>query len=103
MQVTAYLRVCVSRTLAALRAVSPGSIAGLGDEDARAYALRFLREYVAPQWHETLLSSYGIDASDFGGCDVGLPFFMRARWHLPRRPCMVHAAHAHAGATANKF
>lgn len=64
-QVLACLRVCVNQTLAAFRAHSVSSIAGLTEQEQQAYMLRFLKEYISAAWHDMLLSSYGLDPCTF--------------------------------------
>jgi hypothetical protein len=46
-QVLAWLRCKLQQTLAGLRAAAPGSVAGLQEDGARAYALGFMGEYLS--------------------------------------------------------
>eukprot|EP00879_Flechtneria_rotunda_P023428 GHRR01024780.1.p1 GENE.GHRR01024780.1~~GHRR01024780.1.p1 ORF type:complete len:214 (+),score=64.21 GHRR01024780.1:1501-2142(+) len=69
-KVLAFLRVAVSKFLAAFKSHSPGSIAGLPPDEQQHYILRFIREYLSQAWHEGLLRSYGLDPATFGSADA---------------------------------
>lgn len=56
----AWLRCKLRRALEALRAGAPGSVAGLSEADARAYALGFLGEYLPPARLAQLAAAEGL-------------------------------------------
>jgi len=59
-RVLAWMRAKLRQTLEGLRAAAPGSVAGLQDRDARAYALGFMAEYLSAQRLQQLAGSCGL-------------------------------------------
>lgn len=63
----AWARCKLRQTLAALRAGAPGSVAGLADDDARAYALGFMAEYLSAPRLAQLAASCGLSPAGVAG------------------------------------
>eukprot|EP00775_Hariotina_reticulata_P004223 gene4223-4472_t len=69
-KILAYLRVCCSQALAAFRAASASSIAGLPLPEQQVYVLRFMREYLSQAWHDILVSSYGLNPAAISAAEA---------------------------------
>lgn len=57
------MRCKLRQTLDGLREAAPGSVAGLQGDDARAYALGFMAEYLSPKRLAQLAESCGLQAT----------------------------------------
>ncbi|GBF89016.1 hypothetical protein Rsub_01515 [Raphidocelis subcapitata] len=66
-RVLAWMRAKLQQTLDGLREASPGSVAGLRPEDARAYTLGFMGEYLSPRRLSQLAGSCGLAPAGLAG------------------------------------
>jgi hypothetical protein len=61
------MRAKLAQTLDGLREASPGSVAGMQPDDARAYALGFMGEYLSPRRLAQLAGSCGLSPIGLAG------------------------------------
>ena len=66
LQVLAWLRCKVARTVAALRASGGSAFVGMDDAGLAAYAAGLLGEWLAPAWQRRLAAACGLPASGNG-------------------------------------
>ena len=69
--VRAWLRCKLEQTLEGLRQAAPGSVAGLQPDDARAYALGFMGEYLSPRRLAQLAESAGLQPTGAAAWGAG--------------------------------